>query len=77
MGNRQFFWLTFVVIVVVGCLLIIKMCRSWFGMALAPSTMIPAKWPHLFGIDVSRYQILTFIIGTVIAGFAGGIYAPP
>ena len=28
-----------------------------------------------FGIDVSRYQILTFIIGTAIAGLAGGIYA--
>ena len=28
-----------------------------------------------FGIDVSRYQILAFIIGTAIAGLAGGIYA--
>ena len=70
MGNRQ---LTFVVIVVV-CLLIIKMRRSWFGMALASINNDSAA-AHSFGIDVSRYQILTFIIGTVIAGLAGGIYA--
>lgn len=69
MGNRQFFWLTFVVIVVV-CLLIIKMRRSWFGMALASINNDSAA-AHSFGIDVSRYQILTFIIGTVIAGLAG------
>ena len=73
MGNHQFFWLTFVVIVVV-CLLIIKMRRSWFGMALASINNDSAA-AHSFGIDVSRYQILTFIIGTVIAGLAGGIYA--
>ncbi|MEE0366442.1 MAG: branched-chain amino acid ABC transporter permease [Oscillospiraceae bacterium] len=73
MGTRQFFWLTFVVIVVV-CLLIIKMRRSWFGMALASINNDSAA-AHSFGIDVSRYQILTFIIGTVIAGLAGGIYA--
>lgn len=73
MGNRQLFWLTFVVIVVV-CLLIIKMRRSWFGMALASINNDSAA-ARSFGIDVSRYQILTFIIGTVIAGLAGGIYA--
>ena len=73
MGNRQFFWLTCVVSVVV-CLLIIKMRRSWFGMALASINNDSAA-AHSFGIDVSRYQILTFIIGTVIAGLAGGIYA--
>ena len=72
-GNRQFFWLTFVVIVVV-CLLIIKMRRSWFGMALASINNDSAA-ARSFGIDVSRYQILTFIIGTAIAGLAGGIYA--
>ena len=73
MGNRQFFWLTVVVIVVV-CLLIIKMRRSWFGMALASINNDSAA-ARSFGIDVSRYQILTFIIGTAIAGLAGGIYA--
>ena len=69
----QFFWLTVVIIVVV-CLLIVKMRRSWFGMALASINNDSAA-ARSFGIDVSRYQILTFIIGTAIAGLAGGIYA--
>lgn len=73
MGNRQFFWLTLILIVVV-CLLIVKMRRSWFGMALA-SINNDAGAARSFGIDVSRYQILTFIIGTAIAGLAGGIYS--
>ena len=73
MGNRQFFWLTVVIIVVV-CLLIVKMRHSWFGMALASINNDSAA-ARSFGIDVSRYQILTFIIGTAIAGLAGGIYA--
>ena len=73
MGNREFFILTIIIIVLV-CLLIVKMRRSWFGMALA-SINNDAAAARSFGIDVSRYQILTFIIGTAIAGLAGGIYA--
>lgn len=72
-GNMHFFWMTTVIIVIV-CLLIVKMRRSWFGMALA-SINNDAAAARSFGIDVSRYQILTFIIGTAIAGLAGGIYA--
>ena len=73
MGNQEFFLLTLIVIVIV-CLLIVKMRRSWFGMALA-SINNDAAAARSFGIDVSRYQILAFIIGTAIAGLAGGIYA--
>lgn len=72
-GNMHFFYLTVVIIVIV-CLLIVKMRRSWFGMALA-SINNDSTAARSFGIDVSRYQILTFIIGTAIAGLAGGIYA--
>lgn len=73
MGNLQFLILTAILIVIV-CLLIVKMRRSWFGMALA-SINNDAAAARSFGIDVSRYQILTFVIGTSIAGLAGGIYA--
>ena len=66
MGNQEFFLLTLIVIVIV-CLLIVKMRRSWFGMALA-SINNDAAAARSFGIDVSRYQILAFIIGTAIAG---------
>ena len=72
-GNQQFFWLT-VVFIVILCLLIVKMRRSWFGMALA-SINNDAGAASSFGIDVHKYQILTFIIGTAIAGLAGGLYA--
>lgn len=73
MGNREFFFLTLLIIIAV-CLLTVKMRRSWFGMALASINNDSAA-ASSFGIDVSRYQILTFVIGTAIAGLAGGIYA--
>ena len=72
-GNQQFFILT-VVFIVILCLLIVQMKRSWFGMALASINNDPGA-AGSFGIDVNRYRLLTFIIGTSIAGLAGGIYA--
>lgn len=73
MTNTHFFVLTVILIVIV-CLLTVKMRRSWFGMALA-SINNDAAAARSFGIDVNRYQILTFTIGTAIAGLAGGVYA--
>ena len=72
-GNQQFFFLT-AILVVILCLLIVKMKRSWFGMALASINNDPAA-ASSFGINVHKYQILAFIIGTSISGLAGGIYA--
>ena len=72
-GNKEFFIMT-VILIVILCLLIVKMKRSWFGMALA-SINNDAGAASSFGIDVNKYQILTFTIGTAIAGLAGGIYA--
>lgn len=73
MNNKCFFIMTAVIIVIV-CLLIAKMERSWFGMALASINNDPAA-ARSFGIDVNKYQILAFMIGTALAGLAGGIYA--
>ena len=67
MGNRQFFWLTFVVIVVV-CLLIIKMRRSWFGMALASINNDSAA-ARSFGI-----QILSMVVIGGIGTIRGPIF---
>ena len=72
-GNQQFFILT-VVFIVILCLLIVKMRHSWFGMALASINNDPAA-ASSFGINVHKYQILAFIIGTSVAGLAGGLYA--
>ena len=73
MTNLDYFILA-VIFIVILCLLIVKMNRSWFGMALSSISNDPAAAAS-FGIDVNRYRILTFIIGTSIAGLAGGIYA--
>ena len=73
MNNRYFFYLT-VVLIVILCLLLVKMRTSWFGMALASINNDPGA-ARSFGINVNRYQILAFTIGTSIAGLAGGIYA--
>ena len=68
MNNRYFFYLT-VVLVVILCLLLVKMRNSWFGMALASINNDPGA-ARSFGINVNRYQILAFTIGTSIAGLA-------
>ena len=73
MNNKYFFILT-VILVVILCLLLGKMRRSWFGMALASINNDPGA-ARSFGINVSKYQILAFTIGTAVAGLAGGIYA--
>jgi branched-chain amino acid transport system permease protein len=73
MNNMYFFIFTTILIVIV-CLLITKMRHSWFGMALASIENDPGA-ARSFGINVSKYQILAFIIGTALAGLTGGIYS--
>ncbi len=73
MNNTYFFYMT-VILIVVLCLLLGKMRRSWFGMALASINNDPGA-ARSFGINVNRYQILAFTIGTAVAGLAGGVYA--
>ncbi len=73
MNNKYFFYMT-VVLIIILCLLLVKMRRSWFGMALASINNDPGA-ARSFGINVNRYQILAFTIGSAVAGLAGGIYA--
>lgn len=73
MNNFHFFILATILVVIV-CLLITKMRHSWFGMALA-SIENDSGAARSFGINVSKYQILAFTIGTAVAGLAGGIYS--
>lgn len=73
MNNFHFFILAAVLVVIV-CLLVTKMRHSWFGMALASIENDPGA-ARSFGINVSKYQILAFTIGTALAGLTGGIYA--
>lgn len=58
---------------VLVCLLIRKMTRSWFGLALA-SLRNDEGAAQSFGINVRQYKVLAFIIGTAIAGLTGAVY---
>lgn len=68
------FLVLLIILIVLVCLLIRKMNNSWFGLALA-SLRGDEGAAQSFGINVSQYKILAFIMGTAIAGLTGGIYA--
>lgn len=73
MNNTDYMILLFLLIVIV-CLLMRKMNRSWFGLALASMNNDEGA-AKSFGINVNQYKILSFIIGTALAGLTGTIYA--
>jgi len=63
-----------VVLIVLTCMFINKMNKSWFGLALA-SIRNDEMAASSFGIDVNKYKVLTFTLGTAIAGLTGAVYA--
>ncbi len=68
-------YLVLIALMILGTiLLILKMKRSWFGLALS-SIRNDETAAASFGIDVSRYKVLAFTIGTAIAGMTGAVYA--
>ncbi len=68
------FLIILLILILLVCMLIRKMNRSWFGLALA-SLRGDEGAAQSFGVNTSQYKILAFIIGTSIAGLTGGIYA--
>ncbi|HKM28954.1 MAG TPA: branched-chain amino acid ABC transporter permease [Anaerovoracaceae bacterium] len=62
------------ILVILFVMMIWKMEHSWFGLALA-SIKDDEGAAASFGIDVAKYKILIFVIGTALAGFIGGIFA--
>jgi len=48
--------------------------RSWLGFAFA-SVAEDQDAARMVGIDVTRYKLAAFAMGTAIAGVAGGLYA--
>jgi branched-chain amino acid transport system permease protein len=76
-GHRMtstYFLVLLVILIVLVCLLIRKMNNSWFGLALA-SLRGDEGAAQSFGVNTSHYKVLSFIIGTAIAGLTGAIYA--
>jgi branched-chain amino acid transport system permease protein len=67
----------FIFILVVFVLLLLldrRMGRSWIGLAWA-SIREDEEAAGAMGVDVVRFKVLAFILGSAIAGLAGGFYA--
>jgi branched-chain amino acid transport system permease protein len=67
----------FILILVVFLLLLLldrRMGRSWIGLAWA-SIREDEGAAGAMGVDIVRFKVLAFILGSAIAGLAGGFYA--
>lgn len=67
----------FLLILVVFILLILldrKLGRSWVGLAWA-SIREDEQAAGAMGVDVVRFKVVAFILGSAVAGLAGGFYA--
>jgi branched-chain amino acid transport system permease protein len=67
----------FILILFVFVLLLLldrRMGRSWIGLAWA-SIREDEQAAGSMGVDVVRFKVLAFILGSAIAGLAGGFYA--
>ncbi len=67
----------FILILIVFFLLLLldrRMGRSWVGLAWA-SIREDEQAAGAMGVDVVRFKVLAFILGSAIAGLAGGFYA--
>ncbi len=70
------FLVLLLILIVLTCLLTRKMTKSWFWSGSGqPEKMTGAAMS--FGINVSQYKILAFILGTAIAGAYGGHLCAP
>ncbi len=73
MTKPEYFFLILVVFVL---LLLIdrQLGRSWVGLAWA-SIREDEQAAGAMGVDIVRFKVLAFILGSAIAGLAGGFYA--
>lgn len=72
--NAPAYLILVLIIIVITCIFIFKMNKSWFGLALA-SIRNDEMAASSFGIDVNKYKVLTFSLGTAIAGMIGAVYS--
>ena len=73
MTKPEYFLLLLVVLVLLF-LLDHMLGRSWIGLAWA-SIREDEQAAEALGVDVVRFKVLAFILGSAIAGLAGGFYA--
>jgi branched-chain amino acid transport system permease protein len=73
MTKPEYFFLiliVFVFLLVIDC----QLGRSWIGLAWA-SIREDEQAAGAMGVDIVRFKVLAFILGSAIAGLAGGFYA--
>ena len=63
-----------IICMILFILLSVYIQRSWVGFAFE-SISDDEDTARTFGIDVSKFKLLAFVIGTAGAGIAGGLYA--
>ncbi len=73
MDNTAFLVLVLVLIVLV-CLLSRRIERSWMGLALGGIRNNETAAASV-GIDVNKFKVVAFTMGTAIAGLTGAVYA--
>ena len=73
MTKTEYFLLILAVLILL-LLLDRKLGRSWIGLAWA-SIREDEQAAEAMGVDVVRFKVLAFILGSAIAGLAGGFYA--
>jgi branched-chain amino acid transport system permease protein len=73
MSKPEYFIL---ILAVFGLLLLVdyRLGRSWIGLAWA-SIREDEQAAEAMGVDVVRFKVMAFILGSMIAGLAGGFYA--
>ena len=54
--------------------LVFWLCRSWIGLA-GDSIREDETAAEAMGVDVVRFKVIAFILGSALAGLAGGFYA--
>jgi branched-chain amino acid transport system permease protein len=73
MTKPEYFFLILIIFVLL-LLLDRRIGRSWIGLAWA-SIREDEQAAGAMGVDVVRFKVLAFILGSAIAGLAGGFYA--
>ncbi len=73
MSKPEYFILILAVLVLL-LLLDRRLGRSWIGLAWA-SICEDEQAAATMGVDIVRFKVLAFILGSAIAGLAGGFYA--
>lgn len=73
LGREGFMYLCLMFAVIFGGFSIIVK-KSWMGFVF-DSIADNEDVSRILGIDVNRYKLIAFVIGTAVAGVAGGLYA--